>query len=193
MNEKSKNRALALGLSAFLVWLLVFSAGVLISSKPYRDALLVGQDILANFLPATLVYTPINAAILSAIAGLIGGCASNLVSHQRKLEDREEAVEAGQKHSASLLEKRLAYMTESPFLSLLRGFAVYLTFLAGILIATDDPFKDGSSVQFMRYAGFVSLVAFGMGYDPTRFEQLLDNIPTVGIKDKTKKTGKDGG
>ena len=34
----------------------------------------------------------------------------------------------------------------------------------------------------MRYAGMVSLVAFVMGYDPTRFEGLLAHIPAIGRK-----------
>lgn len=82
------------------------------------------------------------------------------------------------------IKTRLQYMEENPFLSMLRGFVVYLTFLAGILIAVDDPFGTGSEAKYLRYAGILSLVAFGMGYDPSRFEQLLESIPQMGGKRK---------
>ena len=92
-------------------------------------------------------------------------------------------------------------MTESPAISMIRGFVVYLTFMAGIMIATDRPFGGGDagssgtspttltsaspqvvagSVTYIRYAGFVSLLAFVAGYDPTRFESLLRNVPLLG-------------
>ncbi len=185
MNAIERRNTLILGIGALVGWQIVFSAGVLIGSQPYRDALATGQGNMAvNFFAAMLLYTPTNAAILSGLAGMVGGCASLLVCHRNGLDKVLESQQADNERETAKLKRRVAYMNESPFLSLLRGFVVYLTFLAGILIATEEPFSKVSGPTFMRYAGFISLVAFGMGYDPTRFEQMMENIPVVGGKNK---------
>jgi hypothetical protein len=184
MNPKRRTFLLALGVGGLVAWITIFAAGVLINSKPFREPLERGEGVFYNFIPAAILYTPVNAAILSVLAGLIGGCASNLTVEQDELNKLCESAERDNLRAYTLLRRRLMYLIESPFISALRGFVVYLTFMAGILIAADNPFKDGSGVIFMRYAGFVSLVAFIMGYDPTRFEELLQNVPTMGTPKK---------
>jgi hypothetical protein len=40
--------------------------------------------------------------------------------------------------------------------------------------------------QFIRLAGLFSVVAFMMGYDPTRFEELLEKLSSVSQKTQTR-------
>jgi hypothetical protein len=72
---------------------------------------------------------------------------------------------------------------------MMRSFIVYLVFVSGIYIATSDPFNPSSQAQgftqYIRLAGLVSLLGFMVGYDPTRFEQWLDIIPSPANQKKT--------
>lgn len=191
--NKQRQRMLILGIGSFTTWVLVFSAGALVDSRSFREQLappdisatqpstqpVTLRAIGANLIPAALLYTPTNAAILAALAGLIGGCASKLAVGN---EDPPEIPPEGDPDRQDALDgaaRRALFMRESPFISMLRGFVVYLTFLGGVLIAVSDPFKDPTGGAYLRYAGTISLIAFVMGYDPTRFEQLLAQIPTL--------------
>lgn len=199
--DLNKPQPLLWGVAGVILWLIFFSAGALINSRAYRDVLdppelRQGGDpktrpsakpigfltVARNILPAAILYTPTNAAILCALAGLIGGCASNVVVAREQLA-RVETEGGGGRYDAAqasdLLRRRLAYMSESPFISMLRGFVVYLAFMAGILVVVDDPFKDPTGATYLRYVGTVSLIAFTIGYDPTRFEELVKRIPTI--------------
>ena len=64
-------------------------------------------------------------------------------------------------------------------------FAVGLlidSIIAGVYITGGDPFSDGSPSQYVRFAGSVSLLAYLVGYDPTRLQDLLDGLPRLGKK-----------
>ena len=76
---------------------------------------------------------------------------------------------------------RLYYLKESPFTAAFRSFVVYLFLLAGIFLATGDPFKDLGAAGYLRLAGLVSAVAFAVGYDPSRFTELLAYLPKPGV------------
>jgi hypothetical protein len=65
------------------------------------------------------------------------------------------------------------YMRENPVSSMLRGFVVYIAFLAGVYVGTNAPFADPTQEQYARAAGTTSLLAFIVGYDPTIFRQLI--------------------
>ena len=140
-----------------------------------------GQTIY-HFLAGMILFTPINVALLALLAGLIGGCASNEADHD---DLRREIIEA-EKHdnvaALRLLRRKLHYLKEHPAYSMMRSFIVYLVFVSGIYIATSDPFNPSSQAQgftqYIRLAGLVSLLGFMVGYDPTRFEQWLDIIPS---------------
>ena len=77
------------GTIAVLLWLLLFATGLTIDSKPYRDVLSADApeapehphakefDVNA-YLMVICAYTPLNVAILTLLAGFVGGCASNM-------------------------------------------------------------------------------------------------------------------
>jgi hypothetical protein len=168
-----------LGLVSLLSWVVLFAIGILIDSSPFRTALGPPQPqlTLGNLVGASLLYTPINIALLTICAGLLGGCTSLLSIDARDVQDRlRRAHESGRQDLINRFEKRLKYLTESPLVSMFRGFLVYLGIVSGILLAISDPFETPSPGEYIRLAGLFSVIAFVMGYDPTRFEDLLDRI-----------------
>jgi hypothetical protein len=75
---------------------------------------------------------------------------------------------------------RAFYLGEHPIAAAIRSFVVYLTLLAGFYLASGDPFKNIDANQYLRLAGIVSCLAFGIGYDPSRFTEILNSLPKPG-------------
>jgi hypothetical protein len=125
-----------------------------------------GSKIFA-FLACLVCFTPSNLVFLSLLAALVGGCASNIVAE--KLKESEDPVR--------LDHERMRYMTESPWSAMMRGFVVYLCVIAGLYFAIDHPFKDSTPAQYVRLAGTLSLMAFVVGYDPSRIKNWLAIVP----------------
>ncbi len=125
-----------------------------------------GPSVLWAFLAAFFCYSPTNMAMLTLTAGFLGGCVSNAVLHTMEDADREK-----------LPERQLAFLQENPLSATMRGFVIYLCLVAGLYAAMDDPFKDSTPGQYARLAGSLSLVAFVVGYDPTRIEGWLRMAP----------------
>jgi hypothetical protein len=222
--DSKKGRGIAVvtfGVAGVSLWVGLFAAGMLIDSKPYRDAFapdrgraeqtlevadaetdgamqrvaldgdrlpaVSGRPIstlpsarrtmyppdLRTFGKATLFFTPLNTALLALLAALVGGCASWLAHRDDKVADSASPEERAR------LERRLPFLQESPLTAMLRGFAVYLAVIAGVYITGGDPFQDGSPSQYVRFAGTVSLLAYLVGYDPTRLQDLLDGMPRL--------------
>ena len=144
-----------------IAWIVLFSAGLLVNSQPYRDAL--GKQFDFSLLVISIfTYTPTNIAILCLLAALVGGCASRLVS----VKAHELGVDLSKSDS-------YMYMTENPLSSMLRGLVVYFLFLTGVYVSTDAPFAAPTPGQFARAAGSVSLLSFAVGYDPTIFRSII--------------------
>ena len=161
----------ATGVFCVLLWMALLVLGLTIDSKPYRAALLTGFD-LTLLIQVALFYTPINVALLTCLAGLIGGISSNLTFHPAAPPAEAAAAEV----------HRALVRTENPFASLLRSFVVCLLFIAGIAITTDAPFSNPTADQYMRIAGLLSLIGFVVGYDPSTFNALLRRVPMGGGK-----------
>lgn len=154
------------GLVAVLGWLVTFGVGLLVASQPYRDRLLQSFDWKAFFI-SLLTYTPTNIAALCLLAAYCGGCASRMVlSSAESLQGTKDSPKWKNTHAE-------IYMAESPVSSMLRGFVVYIAFLAGVYVGTNAPFAEPTQEQYARAAGTVSLLAFVVGYDPTLFRHLL--------------------
>jgi hypothetical protein len=151
-------------------WLGVFGVGMLVNSKPFREQLArnFNWEILVK---AIITFTPTNVAVLAILAGFLGGCASLLM-----YSDYDPSSIAKQNGNAPLDEERLAYLRENPISSALRGFVVYLTFLAGTVFGANSAFADTSQDQYCRLAGAVAVLAFGVGYDPTVFRQVISLV-----------------
>jgi len=169
-NKRNRSTIIIImGITAMLSWIIMFSMGMLINSKPYRDGVLNHFD-LANFVLSILTFTPTNIALLCIIAAFAGGCASRLVIGGIPGESAREVPDAEKDKTDSNI-----YLNENPFSSMLRGLVVYFAFLAGVFVATPTAFADNSvsPQQYALSAGVVSLIAFIVGYDPTVFRSLL--------------------
>ena len=121
---------------------------------------------VAAFLGVMAFYTPLNVALLTIFAGLVGGCASSITYARSRKGGATATAENGG-------DARTVFLTESPIASMLRSFLVYLAFIAGVFITTNNPFATPTPDQYVRLAGLLSFVAFVIGYDPTRFQDLL--------------------
>jgi hypothetical protein len=159
-----KPAVICLAICGMVAWFFFFCLGLFVSSKGSREALAVGFN-WTDFAICAVTYTPTNLALLTSLAAFAGGAGSRLLHWNDK------------PGPASSDTERYIFLKENPFSSMLRGFAVYLTFLAGVFISTDKPFADPTQEQFVRVAGMVSLLSFFVGYDPTLFKHIASWIP----------------
>lgn len=140
------------------------------------------------FIGALVSFTPTNVAILAVLAGFLGGCAS-LHMYSNSTAPRVPAgiatADGSHMGKAARLprrarefdEERLAYLTENPIISGLRGLIAYLAILAGIVIGSNDPFVDTTPAQYVRLAGTIAMLAFTVGYDPSVLKGFLSALP----------------
>jgi hypothetical protein len=101
---------------------------------------------------------------------LIGGCASLLLYYG-------SVDQNGERNGADQHPERRSFLLENPLSSMLRGFVVFVAFVAGVYVGTDTPFADPTQEQYARMAGTLSLFAFLVGYDPTIFRELINFLP----------------
>jgi len=191
------------GSAALSSWILIFGAGLLIETEDYRHVLAprsvplssikdkatmsLGPFVLtanipsrasagkqessaiASYFAALLCYTPLNLFFLATAAGLTGGYASNIAIATMSKERRATL--------ASEHPRRDFLLQEPPISAAFRGFVVYLFVIGGLYIVLDNPFKDSNASQYIRLAGTISIMAFLVGYDPSRIEDWLNAIP----------------
>lgn len=183
MRPEKKGAAGAAGIVGLLLWIAIFAAGITVDSAPYRKALAESFSFTA-LVQTILVYTPLNAALLTVLAALVGGCSSYLATASRKpsLSRNATADEA----------KRLDFLSEWPVASMIRGFLVYVASIAGIYITTDDPFSAPTPAQYVRVVGLLSFLGFALGYDPTLVDNLLSKVPGLGGGDQGGRPGNQG-
>ena len=195
--KKVPTYQVALTLVALATWLLLYASGLLLETVEYRaklapramqdvlpagdpllkpvsptDALTTaakpsGPSYLWSFVAAFVAFTPNNLVLLTLAAAFLGGSLSNVVA--ASLEDHERA---------QVPPRRLAFLAEHPLAAMMRGFVIYLCVVAGLYVALDDPFRDTTPGQYARLAGTLSLVAFVVGYDPSRIESWLRLVPS---------------
>lgn len=141
-------------------WLGLFGLGLLVSSAASRANLLKNPNP-GDFFFSLFTYTPTNAAMLAVMAGLVGGCAKWLFPPSGKGPETAEG--------------EVLWVNEAA--AGLRGFVVYLAFLAGVYVAAESPFANPTPEQYARLSGTISLFAFVVGFDPTVFGQLMSMLP----------------
>lgn len=57
------------GVACIICWIVLFSAGLFVDTKPFRDQLAKGFN-LGDLFRVCVCYTPTNAALLTCLAGL---------------------------------------------------------------------------------------------------------------------------
>lgn len=163
-----------IGLSAIIVWILVFTAGLLVNSEPYRnvvanhsyikmDSNTINEpnnpksNIIKAWVVVILCYTPTNIIFLCMTGGLLGSLSRIAILHA--------SMEG---------EPELPSDKTNPLISgLFRGIFVYLLVTSGVLIISEAPFTNPSQIQYTRLAGFMSLLSFLLSYNPNRFRNFL--------------------
>lgn len=162
-----KRAELVVGFICVVLWILLFGAGLMVSSENYRKSLEQSFTI-ANFLKAGLLYTYTNVAMLTCLAGLMAGIASRLT-----VREYEGPVD----HA---LSTSMAYRQENPLSSMFRGFVVFLAYVAGVAIGAPggtEILSKTTSDQYARVAALLSLAGFAVGFDPTLFGTFLSKLP----------------
>jgi hypothetical protein len=174
----------AVGFLGLAAWITLFGSGLLISSGPYRSRLATSFN-WTDFAVATSLYTYTNVAILTCLAGVIGGVSSRLTF--KGYEPKPETEDESAARDKSLASVSMAYRVESPLASMCRSFLIYLLYIAGLAIGIPggtEALSDTNPAQYLRMAGLLSLLGFAVGYDPTLFHAILANIPAP-VRKKT--------
>lgn len=161
-----------------MAWLVLFAGGILIDTKPYRYAIspegVWAMDgtldkpqaerytpprnppgLVASWAVVLFFYLPVNLALVCVTAGALGAFGS-----QANLQNDQDPP--------------ISTDDSSPYASaMLRGFFVYLFLTSGLLLLDDNPFDNPSPGQYIRLAGFLSLMSFVVNYQPHVFSQLV--------------------
>jgi|GEM_PF-2118816 len=118
-------------LLSFMAWFTLLSVGITVNSKYYLDRVsrVEGKDMIFDLGALWMVmlsYTPTNVALLAVFAGLTGGLTSNLAANSYfRLTGQQKLTPDSPDF------QRLVYLNESPLVAAMRGFMVYLLFVAG--------------------------------------------------------------
>ncbi len=165
-----------LTLLIILLWVIVFLAGVLVDSGPYRNQIASGGGgidfgrLLIIWVIVLLVYTPTNVAILSIFMGILGAlgrCATLSLGEEDSKEFEKDLI--------------------NPYLSgLIRGFIVYLLIISGLVIILEQvPLSPTGPEQYIRLASVISVSSFVVSYNPKYFGKLLHKASRVLTARKT--------
>jgi hypothetical protein len=152
----------AVGVTGLAAWILLFTAGALIASEPYRKQLASPEplDFPVMFRYGLIVfssYTVTNVAMLCCLSSLLGG-----------LYRGATRTEPGS-ISPSVVGMRLL-----PYL--IQGFVIFLFIVSGLFLLGDDPFGNLTQSKYIRLAGSASLFSFVAGYKPRVFYKWLQRF-----------------
>jgi len=191
---------MGLGLVGILAWVTVFTLGSSMDSAPYRIAMrnyyecgtmsfdppraFVESVSRSEALASILFYwTPTNVGILCVLAAFVGGCTSYNFRFEGMWIRLVNAFAQGDGKVPERMVRRYSFMYELPWVSLSRGFFVYLVLIATWGFFEEHLFSDvgaqGADVReeaYKRMACVLSGIGFIVGFDPTRFEELVDRV-----------------
>jgi hypothetical protein len=152
----------AIGVVGLGGWIVLFTAGALISSEPYRKVLGSSAPIepITTLWYGVLVfacYTVTNVAMLCCLSSLLGG-----------LYRGATRAEPGTVSPSVVGVRLLPY--------LIQGFVIFLFIVSGLFLLGDDPFQNLSQSKYIRLAGSASLFSFIAGYKPRVFYKWLQRF-----------------
>ncbi len=221
MKKRRSNYLNLLAVLSFTVWFTLLTAGITVNSAYYLDAVEAKGGNLSDLIMVMISYTPTNVALMAVWAGLSGGLTSNLAA-----KNYFQHVDREKLDPSSPDFQRYIYMTESPIVSALRGFMVYMIFIVGANLSltsnndsvtnifnmsrkaqkieqraeqrkkeklaeatvsaekTDTKYDAESEAPplYYRFALTISLLAFLVGFDPSRLGSWINSVPIVGSK-----------
>lgn len=148
------------GIVAVILWLGIFLLGLMINSQPYRDKVGAGSWDFFDIWMVFVTYTVTNVAILCCLAGIIGSTSNLFLILKKKAKNGE--YPDGE------------YNTSNPiFAGILRGFLIYILFLAGVYAGASDPFAMTTAEQYARMAGTVTLLSFIISFEPSFLRSII--------------------
>jgi hypothetical protein len=171
---------LIIGVLVLLVWAVLFLAGIVVDSTPFRSSLSLHHDFwqtLFVWFAAFTCYTVTNILLLSCLASVLGeiGRATRL-----KMAGAKEPL----------------YSSTHPYVgAVTRGFFLYLVVTSGVIVIVDSPLTTPSQQQYIRLAGLISLLSFTMSFSPQVFAHIFDRIASRlegKAEDESKGTQKPG-
>lgn len=136
------------GIIAILLWLFLYTGGIVIGTSPYRQTINEGGDfltILQAWLIVTCFYTLSNVAMLCCLSAIIGAICAGV----KKVSIANQAA---------------------------NGLFVYLILISGLLLLGASPFENLAQAQYTRLAGTSSLFAFLVGYNPKMLGKLVSRL-----------------
>jgi hypothetical protein len=138
----------------FVSWVVLFGLGILVDTGPLRSPL-PAPAAVGKWLVVLVCYLPLNLVWLCAVSSALGafGNRANLTNDRagRKLRDDDNPYVA----------------------AIIRGFFAYLFLISGLLLLDDQPFTTPTAAQYVRLAGFLSLLSFVISYQPRFFNMLI--------------------
>ena len=146
-----------------VVWFALFTGGVIIDTTPHRASLLEfttlgGWEIVQSIGMVILFYTPANLAFLCVLAGMLGAVGDQI------------HLVPGSGHSGTR-DQSVVLLS-----AIVRGFAVYVVLISGVLLITFDPISAPTQAGYVRLAGLVSGFSFVMSYNPAIFARVLQRV-----------------
>lgn len=144
---------------SIVLWMVLFTFGVHVNTRPIRNNWgSTGTISLINFLVILLCWTWSNLMILCCTCAVIGELGRTFVSSRSKIINIRSAI--------------------------IKGFLVYLLALTGQLVAVGTLPGDYNQTNpllmidaaYFRFAGFVSLISFMVGYSPRLFSNMMERI-----------------
>ena len=149
--------------SLFLgLWIVLFAAGGIISTQPFRDRLSHPENLVAALRVWFVVltcYTVTNVAVLCCLASYLGtlGRRSRIGGNER----------------CDLQGDGLRQYTAA----VIRGFFVFVAMVSGTVALTGpNTFTNTSPETYLRLAATASLVSFLAGYKPQLFSRLQGRL-----------------
>jgi hypothetical protein len=169
----------------FIAWIALFAVGILVDTEPYRRVIsptavtklateatgAQRQEAAKAAAPAPPVssrsglmkswaivifcFLPVNLVWLCATSSTLGafGNRANLTNDRAGRQARDN---------------------NNPYIAaVLRGFFAYLFLISGLLLLDDAPFSNPAPAQYVRLAGFLSLLSFVISYQPRFFNTLI--------------------
>ncbi|MGC1275854.1 MAG: hypothetical protein WBC44_19280 [Planctomycetaceae bacterium] len=164
---------IAFGVIAVAAWLLFFTSGTVIGTADDREFLDSGDaesmvETLAALFTVLTCYTITNVAFLAGLAAVAGEFSSR---------SRVSSLASAWTPPAGAPQLRDVLACYSA--AAMRGFVIYLMFIAGLLLVTTEAITTPDQGQYVRLAGTISVLSFVAGYDSEMFRRALDRVVSL--------------
>ncbi|HKY28412.1 MAG TPA: hypothetical protein VJM12_10790 [Pyrinomonadaceae bacterium] len=121
-----------------------------------------------------LFFLPLNLAMVSSAAGALGALGNKANLEHDPAESELQGGQTGPNLNGDQAPTKSRDDSNPIMSGLLRGLFLYLFFISGLLLFDDKPFSSPGPGQYIRLAGFISLISFLVNYRPHLFATIFD-------------------